>query len=159
MKQREAETSRKNRKAYGKSRYRGHPQVTKVSITKSNKKLNGSNDPEIEFQMRKLFYSNLDTFNQHQWAREGLRWSELLFSLLSTINHRHRNTLRDIIGRLDDLELLEIDGLAGINTVNRNVDLKSLRARRIAEVLSECGFDEDELKSSILIMHEAAEKC
>jgi hypothetical protein len=140
-----------------KNKAKNKSQIGPVAHAKNDKDyFSKSNISEAEFQLRKLFYSNLDIFNFHQWPREGLRWAELLFSLLSRINYNHLDILRDMIGRLDYLELLDVEKLAYIQEFKGNVDLNSPYASRISEILYEYGFNGDESMNSIQTMHEAA---
>jgi hypothetical protein len=111
---------------------------------------------EMEFQLMKLFNKYADLFEYHQWPLEHLRWVELIFALVSRISDKPGSELRDIIEELDYLELLDMGELSQIPESKDGIDLDFPRARRIVEFLSEAGLTEEESRSSVLVMHEAA---
>lgn len=111
---------------------------------------------EMEFQLMKLFSRYSDLFVYHQWPSEHERWVELIFALVSRIGDKPESEVRDAVQGLDDLELLDVEKLSEIPEADGGVDLGFPYARRIFESLSESGFTEEDSKSSVLVMHEAA---
>lgn len=121
---------------------------------------------EVEFQLRKLITKYSDFFAYHQWPSEHERWVELVFALVSRTSNKPESEVRDIIEELDDLGLLDIEELSNIPKVGSDIDYNSPFAKRVLVSLSEArlteeglrkpGFTEEESKSSLLIMHEAA---
>ena len=111
---------------------------------------------EIEFQLRKLITKYSDFFAYHQWPSEHERWVELIFALVTRISKKPESELRDIIEELDDLGLLDIEELSNIPKVGSDIDFNSPFAKRVIESLSESKFTEEESKSSLLVMYEAA---
>lgn len=115
-----------------------------------------SNISEMEFQLRKLITRYSGLFVYHQWPSEHARWVELIFALVTRISKKPEEEVRDIIEELDDLELLNVEALSEVPEANGGINLDDPYARRIFEFLSESGFTEEESKSSILVMQEAA---
>jgi len=114
------------------------------------------NISEMEFQLRKLITKYSDLFVYHQWPSEHARWIELIFALVTRISKKPEDEVRDTIEELDDLDLLDVEALAKIPDAGGGINLDEPHARRVVECLSESGFTEEESKSSILVMHEAA---
>ncbi len=117
------------------------------------KKSNGS---EVEFELRKLAIEYFSLFSHHLWPSEHTRWVELIFALTTRTTDKSESQVREIIEKLDDLELLNVEELSQIPEVKDGIDLDAPYAKRIVDFLSESGFTEEESKSSILAMHEAA---
>lgn len=111
---------------------------------------------EMEFQLKKLFHKYSDLFVSQQWPSEHERWVELVFALVTRISNKAEDEIRDAIEDLDDLELLDVEGLSQVPTVSGGIDLDDAHARRIFEYLCESEFTSEESKSSILAVHEAA---
>ncbi len=116
------------------------------------------NISETEFQLRKLLGKYSDIFVYHQWPSEHKRWVELVFALVARISNKSEDEIRDVIEELDDprLDLLDVEALSEIPETDGGIDLDYPHARRVVEYLSESGFTEEESKSSVLVMHEAA---
>jgi len=115
-----------------------------------------SNISEIEFQLRKLILKYSGLFVYHQWPSEHKRWVELIFALVTRISKKPEDEIRDTIEELDALNLLGVEALAETSEADGGINLEDPHARRIVEYLSESGFTEEESKSGILVMHEAA---
>ena len=111
---------------------------------------------EIEFQLNKLILRYSGLFVYHQWPSENKRWVELVFALLTRVSKKPEDRIRDTIEELDALNLLGVEELAEISETDDGINLDYPYARRIVECLSESGFTEEESKSSILAMYEAA---
>jgi hypothetical protein len=118
--------------------------------------LQKSNEKELEYRLRKLYITHIDSIGYHRWPIESQRWHELLFSLLFRVNSNQGDKIRDIIENLSTLELLDVNLLASIPEVNSGIDVNSTHAKRIAEILKEYEFTDRGIKNSILVMHEAA---
>jgi len=128
--------------------------------------MTASTNNEIEFQLRKLVTKYSDFFAYHQWPSEHERWVELVFALITRIGKKPEYEIRDVIEKLDDLDLLDIEGLSNISKMGADIDFDSPLAKRIIASLSETrfteeaskkpGFTEEESKRSLSVMHEAA---
>lgn len=114
------------------------------------------NMSEMEFQLRKLLVRYSELFASQQWPSEGSRWVELLFALISRITCGSEDEIRAALEELDSLDLLDIKVLSRVGAPDGAVDRESPHTRRIAQVLSESGFTEEECQRSVLVMHEAA---
>src|SRR5690348_3487944 len=96
---------------------------------------------ETEFELRRLFQNNSQSFDFHQWPREDLRWNELLFALVTRVNQSSELDFREILARLHDLDLLSVGSLASIElTQSGELDAKLPVTKRILGVLLQAGL-------------------
>jgi hypothetical protein len=113
---------------------------------------------EMEFQLKKLITWYSDLFEYHQWPFEHFRWVELSFALVAKNSSIPEEEIRDVIQKLDELDLLDLSALASITFTEggKQFDKDDLTYKRISECLSEAEFSESEIRNSILVLHEAA---
>ncbi len=111
----------------------------------------GEKISEVEFKVMKLISENLELFTNFQWPSEQERWKELIFALITRISNKPENEVRLTIEKLNTLGLLDVEMLA-VSDLESNFNQK-----RIMWILLESGFEEEESKSYILVMQEAAQ--
>ena len=121
---------------------------------------------EVAFLLKRLVTDYSRILLNHPWPTEHDRWVELVFALVARVVKKRESEVRRAIQRLDALDLIVVDELAQMPTINDSVDVNGTVARRIYEALSESPigqdeklfseFSDEEAKDSIQIMHEAA---
>jgi hypothetical protein len=111
---------------------------------------------EVEFQLRKLFHTQLENYDVYHWPNEDMRYTELVFSLLSFQNPPFTNVLREIVSRLYDLGLLDVQSLSTMEFSNDSIDMNNKTSQRISQILTEYGFTFEQTKSCIITLYQLA---
>lgn len=97
-----------------------------------------------------------DLAARHPWMRESDRWKELVFALLVQISSMPESRVRQLVGHLDELYLLDIDALANICTTDKLPDLTTAIARQFLDFAQENGFSQSEAERALAATCQAA---
>ncbi len=103
--------------------------------------MNTVNLTEAQYVLRKtLALHGQDLTLRHTWVWEVDRWKELVFALLVQVSSAHEDRVREIVGNLADVGLLDIPPLAGICTDGKQPNLDRPLAQQILDFLQESGL-------------------
>lgn len=115
-----------------------------------------------EFAILELLSGNEDLVASHPWGWEGSRWKELAFALLVQVARFHEinlyeQAIREVVERLDDYNLLNVDLLAHVRSHRDDPDEVSEKsASRFLKTLREIGFSKDAAETGLATVGEAA---
>ena len=96
-----------------------------------------------------------DLVEAHPWFSEEDRWTELAFSILAASVNRPQAVVRDLVGAMASLELLEIDRLASLSN-GEKANLDDPFAHRITDLMEEYGTDPAEARRATTALSEFA---
>jgi len=86
----------------------------------------------------------------YKWEDESARWTELVYCIFAELTHHSYRDARRLANSLADLNLLEVDDLAGIPIMDDGmVNPDNSRIRTITDILKANGVTEDDVKKSL----------
>lgn len=121
--------------------------------------MKSTNTQSPEFLLRKAaskFGQSLASNGQYRWLWEGERWNELVFALLAQTLDIPEADVRQSVGMLDSLDLLDIAQLAEIPVASSKEIMQDELGRRIIAVLTESGADSGNATRGLVTICEAA---
>jgi hypothetical protein len=119
--------------------------------------MNTSNLTKAQYLLRKaLTLYGRDLAPSHPWVWEFDRWKELVFALLVQVSSTPESHVRQVVGHMADLDLLDIPALANICSDGKHPDLDAPLARQILEFLQENGFSQAVAERGLTTVCQAA---
>jgi hypothetical protein len=117
-----------------------------------------NNQEEATYLLRKIAIERgTELLSSHSWVWEFARWKELAFVLFAQIAKVPEKELRRLTNQMETLGLLDVSTLAGLLKENKGIRLsQQLQLRRIAELLRENGFTEEQSNKALITLCEAA---
>jgi len=86
----------------------------------------------------------------YKWEDENSRWTELVYCIFAELTHHSYRDARRLANDLADLNLLEVDDLAGIPIMDDGmVNPDNSRMRTITDILKANGVADDDIKKSL----------
>lgn len=103
--------------------------------------MNTDSRTKAQYLLRKaLTLYGRDVALQHPWMWEADRWQEMVFALLVQVLNSPEGRVRQLVGHLTDLNLLNISALAGICKDGKQPNLTTPLAQQFLDFLQETGF-------------------
>ena len=86
----------------------------------------------------------------YKWEDENSRWTELVYCIFAELTHHSYRDARRLANDLADLNLLEVDDLAGIPIMDDGmVNPDNSRMRTITDILKANGVADDDIRKSL----------
>jgi hypothetical protein len=113
-----------------------------------------ASDKKAHHLLKKLIYvAGGSVASSHQWLWEGERWKELVFALLAQVSTVGEDAVREIADELYQLDLLDVETLAGLRRKGRGDEST---AGRIIAIMREGGIGKDEAALGLASICDAA---
>jgi hypothetical protein len=118
--------------------------------------MNPKEGTEAEYLLRKVMASTSPEFAiAHPWLWEGDRWKELVFAFFSRISDVPESSIREMVGTMSNLDLLDIHKIADLSAGELSFS-KSPVADRIRELMEETGFSPEQAQKGLTTLSELA---
>jgi len=87
---------------------------------------------------------------EYKWEDESSRWTELVYCIFAELTHHSYRDARRLANGLADLNLLEVDDLAGIPIMDDDmVNPDNSRIKTITDILKANGVADGDIKKSL----------